>query len=196
MVVSDWIIRPAVPEDEDCIASMWLRQLCHGQDARAAGLKDAAQRGSEAQISYWEQHQPIVTALVRGAQVTVACDPERSRYEPGAPAVVWGWSVCDGDIVYGVGIKRRVARAGLGQDIARALLGDRLERHQRTVMDLVDLSALRMIPQTWGRERGWISSLRQVSQRVLDGDALFRTVAEHVLDPSRERWMPSHRRAA
>jgi hypothetical protein len=194
--VSDWTIRPAVPEDESCIASMWLRSLCHGQDARAAGLKDAALSGSDAQMRFWEEHQPIVTALIRSADVVVACDPDRATYEPGEPAVLWGWAVCGDDIVFGVGIKRSASRAGLGPDIARDLLGDRLERHQRTVMDLVDLASLRMIPQTWGRERGWLSSLRQMSTRVIGGDALYRSVAGHVLDPQRERWLPSNRRAA
>lgn len=194
--MSDWTIRPAVPEDEDCIASMWLRQLCHGQDARAAGLKEAAQRGSDAQILYWEQHQPIVTALIRGADVVVACDPERVGYEPDSPAVVWGWAVTSGDVVFGVGVKRRVSRLGFGRDLVREMLGDRLDRYQRTVMDLVDMSGLRMIPATWGRERGWASALRQISQRVIDGDALFQKVAGHILDPKRERWLPSSKRAA
>lgn len=192
----EWTLRPALPEDENCIASHWLRSLCSGQDARAAGLKEASARGSEEQIAYWAQHQPLVTALLRSADVLVACDPERASYGPGEVSVIWGWAVTSGDIVYGVGIKRSVARAGLGEEIARALLGSALLEPRRTVLDLVDLAALRMVPPQWNRERGWASSLRQLSARVIEGDALYRTVAAHVLDPSRAQWQPSSKRVA
>jgi hypothetical protein len=196
--VSEWTLRAAVPEDEGCIASMWLRQLCHGQDARAAGLKDAATRGSDAQVAYWEQYQPIITALVRSVDVVVACDPERSTYEPGQPAVIWGWAATHDDIVYGFGIKRRVVREmrDLALDIAEDLLGESLERPMRSVLDLVDLGALRMIPSAWKRERGWASSLRQLSERVIKGDTLYQAIAGYVIDPQRERWLPSSKRAA
>lgn len=194
--MSDWIIRQAVPEDESCIASMWLRQLCQGQDAKAAGMKDAREAGSASQVEYWELHQPIVTALIRGSDVVVACDSERSTHEPGAPAVIWAWAATHEDCVFGVGIKRSAQRLGLGRDLARDVLHGALDRPMRTVMDLVDLAHLRMIPANWRRERGWMSSLRQVSERVLDGDVLFQAVAGHVLDPSRERWVPNSRRAA
>jgi hypothetical protein len=194
--MSDWVIRPAVRDDEPCIASMWLRQLCHGQDARAAGMRGASERGSDEQIAYWQELQPIVTALIRSAVVTVACDPERATHEPGAPAVVWGWAVTRDDVVFGAGIKRSVSRAGLGADLARDILGERLQRPQVTVLDLVDLASLRLIPPTWRRERGWLSSLRQLSQRVIADDALYQVVVRHVIDPTRERWVPSSKRAA
>lgn len=175
---------------------MWLRQLCHGQDARSLGMKAASQRGSDEQVEFWEQHQPIITALIRTADVVVACDPERSTYEPGSPAVVWGWVVSRGDVVYGAGIKRSVTRAGLGRDLAQDLLGEHLTQPRRTVFDLVDLSSLRIIPSTWRRERGWASSLRQLSERVIGGDAMYQAIAGYVLDPQRERWLPNSKRAA
>lgn len=194
--MTDWVIRRAVADDESVIASMWLHSLCRGQDARAAGMKDAADRGSDAHIAWWEMHQPIVTGLLRQADVVVACDPERVDYAPGKPAIVWGWMVSGVDVVFGLGIKRIVSNAGFGVDLARDLLGTRLERRQRTVMDLVDLQALRLIPATWVRERGWVSSLRHLSERVLEGDATYQGVANHVLDPKRVRWQPNSRRAA
>lgn len=196
---ADWTLRPAVAEDEPCIASMWLRQLCNGQDAKAAGLKDAREKGSPSQITCWSQHQPIVTALIRGGTVVVACDPERLHHAPGLPAVIWAWSVTDGDIVFGVGIKRSVARvlgAEASAEIARDVLGDAVDMPMRTVMDLVDLSALRLIPKTWRRERGWLSSMRQLSERVLAADRLYVDVARHVVDATRERWTTSEKRAA
>ena len=126
----------------------------------------------------------------------VACDAERSGYEPGRPAVIWAWSVCSDDTVFGVGIKRAVAHAGFGPELARDLLGDLLERPMRTVLELVDLSKLRLVPPAWRRERGWASSLRELSEHVLSHDALHRTVATHILDPNRPRWTPTARRAA
>lgn len=196
--MSDWTLRPAVAEDEDCIASMWLRQLCSGQDAKAAGMTLAREPGSASQIEYWEVHQPIVTGLIRGADVLVACDPERSTYEPGAPAVIWAWAVTHGDIVYGFGIKRRIVREArdVAKDLTREVLAGALDRPMRTVLDLVDLAGLRLIPPTWKRERGWASSLRQVSERVIGQDPLYQAVAGYILDPTRERWRPSSKRAA
>lgn len=197
-LVSDWTIRPAVAEDEGCIASMWLRQLCHGQDAKAAGFKAARESGSPEQIAYWEQHQPIVTALIRAADVMVACDPERSEYEPGRLAVIWAWAVVHEDIVFGYGIKRSIVQASreTATDLTTEVLGVHLGRPMRTVMDLVDLSAMKMIPDAWRRERGWAASLRQLSDRVVRGDAMYQAVAGFVLDPTRERWLPSSKRAA
>ena len=193
-LVSDWTIRAAVPEDEDCIASMWLRQLCDGQDARACGMKGAREAGSVDQMDWWAENQPIVTALIRSATVLVACDAERPAYGDGEPAVIWAWAAVGDDVVYGFGLKRRLRV--LGPDIARDLLGGRLGRPMRTVMDLRDLSRLGLVPSTWVRERGWASSLRTLSRYAIDGEQMHRRVAEHILDPQRKPWVPSERRAA
>jgi hypothetical protein len=195
--VSDWTIRGAVLEDEDCLVSMWVNQLLAGTDTKGAGRTDARVKGSPSNIEFWEDHQPLVEGLLRsGARVIVACDPERVTHEPGAPAVIHAWAVVDGDVVYGVGIKRESVRAGFGPELARLVLGDALERSMRTVLDLVDLAKLKMIPLRWRRERGWGSSLRQVSERLLDQDHIFVAVANHILDPERKRWAPNERRAA
>ncbi len=196
--MKEWVIRSAIPGDEPCLVSMWVRGLCSGHDARAVGLKEAAVRGSDAQVKYWEQLQPIATALVRSLDVKVAVDPERAGYEPGLPSVIWGWAAVDRDIVYGFGVKRRIVRDAhdLALDIARDLLGDALDRPMRTVLDLVDLATLRMIPHTWKRELGWAASLRQVSQRVIERDSMYQTIAAYILDPSRERWVPNSKRSA
>lgn len=186
-----WVVRAYEAADESCIASMWLRQLCHGQDARAAGYREAGRRGSDEQIAWWEIHQPIVTALLAHADVVVACDPDRADYAPGQPAVVYGWAATDGEVVLGCGIKRRFAKAGLASELAVALLGDRLTRPQTYALDLVDLTG--MVPREWRREPGWASSLRQLSQRRLSGDGLYVRVAQHVVDPARAEWAPGSR---
>lgn len=189
--VSDWLIRAAVPEDEACIASMWLRQLCAGQDAKAAGLKGASVAGSTEQVAYWSEMQPIVTALIRGATVRVACDAERAEHSSDGAAVIWAWVVVDRECVYGAGIKRNAG--SLAADIARDLLPE-LARPMLTVLDLVDLGRLKLIPTAWRRERGWASSLRQLSQRRTANDASYTRVAAHILDPARVPWVPNEQR--
>ncbi len=177
---------------------MWLRQLRTGHEAKTHSSREARVRGSEALAEWWEVHQPIITALVRTADVVVACDPERVHYAPGAPAVLWGWSVCSGDIVYGLGIKRSVTKASreMACEIAADVLGNRLTQHQRTVMELVDLHRLGLIPAFWGRERGWIQSLCKVSERIVSDDTLYADVARYIVDPDRARWVPCSKRAA
>lgn len=190
--MSEWTIRPAVLEDEPALASMWLRQLCAGQDARAAGMAMARDSGSPEQIAYWSQHQPIVTALLRSATVRVVCDPERSTHEPGSPAVIWAWCCVDAGIVYGAGVKRRVVRQmpEMALEMTQDMLSAEFARSMSTVLDLVDLSRLKLIPSTWRRERGWASSLRELSGRTLGRDAMYLSVARHVVDESRVPWGP------
>lgn len=192
--MSDWTVREAVREDEACIIPMWARQLVMGPDAAGAGHRWATrERGSAEYVAYYETHQPVLEGLLRsGARVLVACDPERSEYLPGAPAVIHAWSVVSGDVVYGVGIKRDAARAGFGAELARLVLGDALDRPMRTVLDIRDVR----VPPHWRRERGWGSVLRQVSERTLSEDAVFLSVARHIIDPERVPWVPSEERAA
>lgn len=190
--MSDWTIRAGVPEDENCIATMWHTQLCHSDEAP----EGAAERGSEAEQAYRQENEPIVTALIRSAEVRVACDPERSTYEPGSPAVIWAWAVLGKDRVYQVGVKRTAVRAGIAEPMVRDLLGGRLERSQATVMQLVDLGKLRMIPKSWFIDKAWMQSMRRMLEDFGHRDRTFCDVARHVLDPERTPWLPSSKRAA
>lgn len=188
----DWKIRAGVPEDENCIATMWHAQLCHGDDAP----EGAAEKGSLAEQAYRQENEPVVTALIRTAEVRVACDPDRSTYEPGSPAVIWAWAVLGRDRVYQVGVKRTAVRAGISEPMVRDLLGDRLERSQATISQLVDLGKLRMIPKSWFIDHDWMRFMRQAMGEVQCRDRVFREVARHVLDPERVAWVPSSKRAA
>lgn len=204
---------------------MWIRSLCGGQDAKAAGVKGSSVGGSPEQIAYWRETQPIVTALIRNATVRVACDPERVEHLPGKPAVILAWCAVDSECVYGAGIKRELID-GFGRDLTRDLLRDELGRTMRTALDMGDIGRINMIPrEAWQRERRWASSLRQLSRcadalQVIDktlrrdvlaamrdsalgtmgnlGEmgAMYTRVAEHILDPARKRWEPNERRAA
>lgn len=193
--MEDWVIRAAVPEDEDVIASMWLRSLCGSQKARDLGFIKARDRGSDDQIAWWALNHPIVTCLVRTATVQVLCDPLRSSHEPGQPAVVWGWLVTGDEVVYGCGVKNSMQDAGVGRDIAKALLGGRLEREQLRVMELVDLHRLRLVPASWISDIQWWPTMRGLAQMALDRGSVATRVAGHILDPEREQWLPNSMRA-
>lgn len=180
---------------------MWINQLAHGQDASVFDTYGnrtypARRKGSPEQIAHWGVHQPIVTALIQNASVLVACDPERSTYEPGQLAIIWGWVVTDERYVYGAGIKHDARKADIATDIARDLLGARLGGTTRTALDLVDLARLKLIPAGWKRDRDWGKSLREVSARLVETDAMHTLIARHIVDPTRPRWVPKEQRAA
>ncbi len=193
--VSDWTYRDAEPEDEDCLASMWLGSYASSSEAQDA-FAGAEVSGSAEQIRYWRVHQPIVTALLRSARVVVACDPQRASYEPGRPAIIVAWACMDDEAVHWVAVKRNASKAGFGEELVRGLLGERLERDQRTTFELVDMAKLRLIPKHWKRDRGWLSSLRSMSQRVGKRDAAYVAAASHVLDARRDEWKTGKERAA
>jgi hypothetical protein len=189
-VSEDWTIRSAVPEDEACLASMWLRSLSFSRAAQAYGLEHVRDPASTDRQAWWGLNQPIVTGLLRRAVVTVACDLERAEHRPGEPAVILGWSVTDERTVYGAGVKNSLIRAGYGEDVARALLGDKLQAEQRYAMDLVDLWRLRMVPALWSDGTSWWSTMVWLVEQSLDGGA-SRDVAHHITDPEREWWRPA-----
>lgn len=191
----EWVLRKAVADDEPCLVSMWLKGYSHSRDV-LKHLPQACVDGSRDQIRYWKIHQPIVEALLSVGDVRVVCDPERSTYEGSNAAVIWGWSCVSDDAVHWVGIKRSVAKAGLGEDIVRDLLGDRLSKSQRTTFDQVDLEKADLIPSEWRRDREWLLELAQYSRRVLDGDRVFAMVGGHILDTGRPQWRTSTERAA
>ncbi len=175
---------------------MWLKGYSKSREVHETGLEKASEPGHRDQIRFWKIHQPIVMGVLAEADVVVACDPQRSNYEPGQPAVIWAWACMTGDVVHWVAVKRTAVEAGLGEDLVRALLGDRLEREQRTTFEMVDMARLRLIPKNWKRDRGWLSALRSLSTRTLDRDVLFSRVGGHVLNMRREEWRPSSERAA
>jgi hypothetical protein len=194
--VSDWIVRPYEAEDEACVVSMWLKSYAHAREVTETGLASASVDGHPDEIRFWKVHQPIVMGLLAESEILVACDPDRVHAEPGKPAVIWAWACLSGDTVHWVAVKRTAVKAGLGEDLVKALLGDRLEREQRTTFEMVDMARMRLIPKGWKRDRGWLSALRSLSTRMLDRDRLFAAVGGHVLDQRREEWRQSSERAA
>lgn len=189
--MSDWVSRAAVADDEPCLASMWLKAYAHSRDA-AQTHPGATKAGSPDEVRFWRAYQPIVTALLRGADVTVLCDPERSTYQGGKKAVIWAWSCTWDERVFWVGIKRAISAASpeLAADMARDLLGPLLG--QRAVMEFhpMDLHRLGLIPEQWRSGGAWLRSMLGLSSAVGAGDELSRAVGAYVLDPERAPWSP------
>jgi len=177
---------------------MWLGSLCLSMIAKSSGFPQSVLRGSDDQIAWWALNQPIVTGLIRHAQVTVLCDPERSEHGPGQPAVLWGWMVSAGDVVYGLGVKRSVRRASLdlAMDVARELLGERIQHEHTQVMSLVDLGRLGLIPPSWSLDLSWWETMRRLVAASLDKDQTTASVVAHIMSPTREHWVPNSQRAA
>ena len=195
MSAADWTIRPSVPDDEGCLVSTWLKGYSRSDEVMER-FPGACQDGSQDHVRYWRVYQPIVEALVRQSDVRVVCDPERATYEPDSPAVIWAWACMSPDAVHWVCVKRSAAKAGLAADIVKDLLGDRLEREQRTTFELVDLTRTVKVPKIWKRDRGWLNAMRTLSTRMLAGDHLTANVGAHVLDLRRRGWRSGTERAA
>lgn len=131
-----WVKRAAVPADEDALVYLWLKSWAHSAYGIARGAhKDATQDERD----YWADEAPLVEALLRNATVEVVCDPERADYSDGQRAVLWAFACTTGDVVHWVGVKRSAVKAGIGADVVRDLLGDRLDKACGYTRELVEL---------------------------------------------------------
>jgi len=186
-----------MPEDEGCLASMWLKSYRHSRDVRESGLVNACVDGHADEIRFWKLHQPIVTWLLRNAAVYVACDPDRVDYSRG-PAVILGWLCASPGRVHWVGIKRSFAAMGGGWAVDE-VVGELRELAEVKTVDVstFDLMDLRKSQQhRWRYDRGWLSALRSTSSRVLGADAEFVKLVWHLTDERRPEWRPESERAA
>lgn len=180
---------------------MWLKSYAHSRDIRETGLQHADVDGHVDELRYWKIHQPIVTQLLRCATVKVACPPGRSTYEHG-PAVIAGWVCMSPGMVHWVGVKRSIMRIGANtseegeaaRDLVRDLIGPELATPRRLSFDLMDMRAIRAIPEHWRRHRGWLQSLREVVVKRLDGDQFFSTIVDSLMETA--EWESQEERAA
>lgn len=123
----DWLKRRYVADDESAVVALWLKAFAHARHNVARG---ANVDGSDAERAYWREHAPVVEFLLQHAEVWVACDPERATYEPGRPAVIFGFAaVGPGDVVHQLVIKRKYAPI-FGAEVTRDLLDGRLDKPQ------------------------------------------------------------------
>ena len=181
---ADWVKRPYIAaDDEDALVYLWCASYLRSIEgvARGAsvphGLAGETQQRPEvraASRAMWAEQALLVEWLLAHADTQVVCDPERSRASDAGPAVIWGFSCCSGDVVHYVSIKRDVAQVpGLAAEIARALLGDRLERPCRYTHELVELHSGRWglrVPRSWGWDSLWLA--RRLVVSLEDGGGL------------------------
>lgn len=123
--MSDWTRRRSVPQDEACLAALWLRSYARSYNC----LRRGAHLPGEPERRYFFSHGPVVEHLLRSPAVValVLCDPERSDYQPGSPAVIYAFAATGpGDVVHAVVVKRSYAE--FAREMTLDLLGDRLAR--------------------------------------------------------------------
>lgn len=176
---------------------MWLKGYAHAPEVREAGLAEASVDGSADEIRYWRIHQPIVTMLLRNERVRVACPIDRAGYENGQKAVILGYACTSPERVHWVGLKRSImqlANGAVAAELMRDLLGESMLGPHRVSFDLMDVRKLKLMPETWRRDRGWINALRILSTHVLDGDELFMRLADGLFDDG-HAWDPKDGRA-
>jgi hypothetical protein len=195
--VTDWTIRDALPEDEACLVSMWLKSYAHSHDMQKLGFPSACVDSHPDEIRYWKVFQPIVTALVRSGSVKVACDPSRPTYEKG-PAIILAYTCTSPGRVHWVGIKRNLLPIQGGEfalDLVEAMApGMMADEALRSTFDLMDLRKL-TLARRWERDRRWLEALQLASKQILAGERIFAQVFGHMADIHRPEWMPATMRA-
>ena len=189
----DWIVRDMLPEDEACLVSMWLKSYAHAREVRDAGFGGASVDGSPDEIAYWRTHQPIVMSLLAAGRVRVACPPGRAVYTEAGPAVIAGWVCTTPGLVHWVGVKRSVAKLGVG-DVAREMILELLvggDSFERATFDLLDAKKVGMLGEV-KRDRAWLATFRTLSRER--GASTFASVVDRIM--TARRWTPSSERAA
>lgn len=156
MSVPEWVKRPFIrEEDEAGVLYLWLKSYARSAYGRA---RSANLTHSTFEREYWAEQAPLVEALLQCADIEVVCDPDRVRASEAGPAVFWGFAATNGDTVHYVCVKRDAVRAGIGADIARDLLGSRLERACGYTHELVEMrpgGCGVTVPREWFVDSTW-----------------------------------------
>ncbi len=141
--MTEWLKRPygSHKDDEDGVIYQWIRSYAHSSYGMHQG---AHKRHTPEAFRFWEQHRPFILALMRSSEITLACDA-------GAEHVIWGWLATQGDTVHYCFVKRSVVKAGLGLEIVKDLLGERLTKQTPYTMELVEMRRVPglYIPRQW-----------------------------------------------
>ena len=180
--VSEWIKRAYLPEeDESALVYLWCASYMRSLEgvARGAYLEHGSAEAQKqvpairaARRELWAEQAPLVETLLARTDVEVVCDPERATASDAGPAVIWGFACTSGDVVHYVSVKRDAVKAGIGADIARDLLGARLERACTFTHDLVEMrtgSCGLRLPRSWGWDSLWLAR-RLVGMRPVAGE--------------------------
>jgi hypothetical protein len=144
-----WIVRPYdAATDEAFVLHSWVTSYMRGRAGRALRAC-GAKRSAEGERMFWRDHRAIVLGLLSRASTVVACDAERASHTDSGEPVFFGFATCEGDLVHYAFVKRSASAVGLGRDLARDLLGDRLDRACGYTFEQVDLRRLGMLPSSW-----------------------------------------------
>lgn len=166
---TEWLLRAYGEDERDEEAMHYLLGISYtrsraGQRAGAskAGRKvdDANSEAVPKQRAFLAAHNPIWTWLLEHATTTLLVDPEQRH-------IVWAWLITSGDVVHAVGCKRTWTEhepneTPLSVDMVKALLGDRLKKHQVCSLELPQMrtrgdSAIGIDrPQTWSLDPTWL----------------------------------------
>lgn len=221
----EWVIRASLPDDEPCLAHMWIRSMMHLRSIRqrfgavSDGVGHVCRNpsgnlthlhcdacdyriGATERPLYWSVAQPVVTAMLRSkhVRVLVACSPDRVQYTTDGPAIILGFSVyapSSREMLW-VGVKASVlSTASLAAPLVADLLPD-VSMHDARI------SAIGMFPDVgraqsspaWLVDDRKLHHLLDVSYRRLHPDAMTEDVSQFILDPTREVWQPREERAA
>lgn len=188
MSAAEWKKRAYLPEeDETALVSLWCTSYLRSAEGVARGAYIPTKRADEqsrdervrsAVRAMWAEQAPLVEVLLRTTDVTVVCDPDRVRTTDAGPAVIWGFAATSGDVVHYVCVKRSTVQAGLGPDIVRDLLGDRLDRKCRYTHELVEMVSGQCgvrLPAEWRWDRMWLGRHLAGVRRVAGPHESVRT---------------------
>jgi hypothetical protein len=202
-----WVIRPFEADDENCIASMWLKSYARSHDiagwlgargydteqAQRWFLRTTPAEEREQERYYWRFFQPMVTALIRGCETRVLLDSSRVHTTPEAPSGIWAWACVSPGLVHYVAVKQEVMRQSVDGDLVAEmlcdLLGDRLDEPQVTTFEQRELSRMGLLPPSWMHDRSWLDHLRRLGVWVRKQPACMRLATSEVLR-SFSAWTP------
>ena len=143
-------VRPYRGRDESFCLYSWLFTFArseHGKRWNANALRQIGQ-----QDHVWSEHRPIALRLLREADTRIACDNDDDD-------TILGWACVDGPgVLHYAAVKHTVGRE-LAPDVARLLLGDRLDSPQLVTHEQCGLrvAGVRHVGE-WKFDPYWLAS--------------------------------------
>lgn len=174
MADEGWILRPYDPATDDGL--IYLLGVAYarsgaGRREQASGagrpMPDYKERQArrEKTVAFIESHRGLWVWLLEHATTILAVDAEN----PHSPHGIWGWLIMsEPNVIHAIGVKRSCIKEGLGLDILKDLLGERMHSHQVTTLELPQLRSQRPgwkpnydllgidRPKEWSLDPSWL----------------------------------------
>lgn len=132
-MTSAWMLRPYEREtDEGMVLATWVASIARSRYGRSIGDKRII----------WATHRTGILRAMAEASITVACDS-------GDPSVIWGWIAAGPGVVHYVFVAAEVVRAGVGHEVAMALILPYAGEMTGYTMEQVELRRLKALPPQW-----------------------------------------------